>query len=232
MIGTRSRKMAATQAQLNARTGGGAGVAPTTAPAAAPLSGGRSTGYSKNILSTLLVIAGVIVFFVGAYNTTALSNPSPASVGNWSQNRWLALLILWGIVAALIALNACGPTAKTLQKVLAGIVAALLIVFPLWGKATSQSAAVAQKRVQPAEASTLRIPAGVGEKSKRIPVPFRKRVVMTGEDFRHHCIYGDGHEESFIPRKEPPCRDGDLPFVYATNLKKDEENVVAYAYAD
>lgn len=96
--------------------------------------------------------------------------------------------------------------------------------------ASEKPSVSAQKQAQPAEAGTLAIPAGVDKKSRRIPVPFRKRVVMTGNDFRFHCVYGDGSEESFIPGKEPPCRGGDLPFVYATNLKN-EENVIAYAYA-
>lgn len=70
-----------------------------------------------------------------------------------------------------------------------------------------------------------------GGKSKRTPVPFMKRVVMSGKDFRYHCLYADGHEESFVPG-EKPCSDGDLPLVYASNLRPNEPNDVAISYAD
>lgn len=231
---TRTRKLAATQAALNSRTGRATGA---TTPADATPSGGWFTGYSKNIPSILLVIAGVVVFFVGIYNTTTWSNPSPASVGSWSQNRWFALLILWGIVAALVRLNAEKAAAKTLQWVLAGVVAAVLVVFPLWGLATSP-AAPARVTSRPAEIplasmaqpKTLTIPPGVGQKSERILVPFPNRLVMLGEDYRANCKYNDGHEESFIPGKEPKCSSGDVQFVYATNLKEKEENTIAYYY--
>lgn len=206
------------------------GVVDTSAKSSAfGLNFGEWVANKQYVWSILLIVVGVAVIF------WEINNPQirPMDVGNVSWKYWHVVLTIWGIGAALIALNACGAVAKTLQWVLAGAVATVLVVFPLCGWTTSPSAATAQKQVRPAETAvpmTLTLPAGVDEKSKRIPVPFRKRVVMTGEDFRFHCVYGDGSEESFLPEKEPPCRDGDLPFVYATNLKN-EENVVAYAYA-
>lgn len=223
--------MAATQATIYSRTGRAAGEAPAAQAAPAPARRWLPTAcYPKTTIA--LIVAAVIVSVWGLYIPARWSDPSPAAIGSWGRGHWFSLLILWGIGAALIWLNASERAAKTLQTVLAGAVAAVLVVFPLLGWTTSPSAATAQKQVRPIEAATLTIPAGVGEKSERIPVPFRKRVVMTGEEFRYHCVYGDnGNEESFIPGKEPPCRDGNLPFVYATNLKKNEENVVAYTYA-
>ena len=69
-----------------------------------------------------------------------------------------------------------------------------------------------------------------GGKSERIPVPQGMRVAMDGEDFRFHCVYRDGHEESFGKREES-CPNGDMPFVYAMNGRKKEPNIVSYAYA-
>lgn len=212
--------------RLEPRVGTGAAPAAPVAQAAAAYQW-MSTTRMTNIA---LVVAAVIVSIWGLYIPTKWSDPSPVAIGSWGRGHWFSLLLIWGIGATLIWLNASERAAKMLQTVLAGVVAAVLVVFPLLGWMASPSAVTAQKQVQPADASTLTLPAGVGEKSERIPVPFRKRVVMTGKDFRYHCIYGDGHEESFVPWKEPPCSDSDLPFVYATNLKN-EENVVAYAYA-
>lgn len=81
-----------------------------------------------------------------------------------------------------------------------------------------------------AQPKTLTIPPGVGQKSERILVQFPNRLVMLGEDYRANCKYNDGHEESFIPGKEPKCSSGDVQFVYATNLKEKEENTIAYYY--
>lgn len=225
---TRSKKIAATQAALNSRTGRGVGAA-LAAPATSVATTSTYSWMSARMANIALIIAGVAVSIWGLYIPARWSDPSPVVIGSWGRDHWFSLILLWGIAAALIALNAEKATAKTLQWVLAGVVAAVLVVFPLWGLATSPSTTIAQQQVQ-LEMPTLTMPAGVGEESKRIPVPYMKKVVMTGEDFRFHCVYGDGSEESFLPGKEPPCRDGDLPFVYATNLKN-EENVVAYAYA-
>lgn len=226
---TRSRRIATTQSAINNRIGRGAGAAPVAPATQAGAPAQASQWFSMRIANIALVAAVVIVSVWGLYFPAKWSDPSPAAIGSWGRGHWFSLLLLWGIGAALIWLNASERVAKTLQTVLAGVVSAMLIVFPLLG--WTPSVVTAQKQAQPAEASTLTIPAGVGEKSGRIRVSLRKRVVMTGKDFRYNCVYGDGHEESFIPGEEPPCHDGDLPFVYATNLKN-EENVVAYAYAE
>jgi hypothetical protein len=200
ILRTRTQKMVDTQAQLNSRTGGKAGGTATTAPVTTPSSGGWFTGYSKNIPTILLVIAGAVVFFVGIYNptTTAWGNPSPASVGSWGQNHWLALLILWGIAAALIALNACGATAKTLQQVATGVVVAMLVVLPLWGWATSPTAPAhaVTGAVQPPQKRMLTIPAN-GEVLVR--VPGGSGAAFTGHGFNVICFYTDGSEDVGTP---------------------------------
>jgi len=184
-----------------------------------------------------LVILAVAISIWGLYIPAKWSDPNLTTIGSWGRNHWFSLLLLWGIGAALVWLNATPCVAKVLQSVLAGVVTAMLVVFPLWGwmKSAPAPARAATARPENALASvaqpkTLAIPGGVGQKSEQIPVPFPKRLVMLGEDYRAHCRYNDGHEESFVPgEKEAPCRGGDVQFVYATNLKE-EENVVAYYY--
>lgn len=118
--------------RLEPRAGAGAaGVAPA-APAAAAYRWISAT----RVTNIALIVAGVVVFSVGVYNPT-WSNPHPATIGSWGRGHWFTLVILWGIGAALIWLNASERAAKTLQTVLAGAVAAVLIVFPLWGWTTS-----------------------------------------------------------------------------------------------
>jgi hypothetical protein len=180
---------------------------PTTAPVATGTAATTSRWYGESFWSILLVVAGMIVFFVGIYNptTTAWGNPSPASVGSWGQNHWLALLILWGIAAALIALNACGATAKTLQQVATGVVVAMLVVLPLWGWATSPTAPAhaVTGAVQPPQKRMLSIPA---DKELDIRVPDGYGGAITGNQFVVFCTYENGTKYEGTPTN--PCRRG------------------------
>ncbi len=83
---------------------------------------------NKSVITILLVIVAAVIFFWGLY-TPGLRL---ADVGNWSWDNWLWLLALWGVIAGLIALNAKAleATAKTLQKVLMGVVLMLFVVVP------------------------------------------------------------------------------------------------------
>ena len=103
--------------------------AASTAPGVTPgASAGGEPGllkkYGKYFWSALFALAGVAVFIWGLY-TPGLRLPQ---VGDWSWNHWLWLLAFWGIVAALIALNAetLGTATKRLQEVL---VAAMFLLF-------------------------------------------------------------------------------------------------------
>ena len=227
ILQTRSRKMTATQALLNSRTGGGAGGAATTAPATASPSGGF-TGYSKNIPSILLVIAGVVVFFVGVYNAPMWSNPSPARVGSWSQSRWLALLILWGVAAALVALNAEKATAKTLQTVLAGIAVAALVVFPLWGWVTSPSVLTPKRAVAGSKIQLwTKLVLPPERSSSDIQFPVGTHPVIDGDDVSIHYKYRDGRE--CVSEKKEECPNGDIPILFFSN-RRNVENTFSYTF--
>ena len=81
----------------------------------------------SNLVTALLVIAGAAIFW-GLY-TPGLRL---SQVGDWSWDHWLWLLAFWGVIAGLIALNAKAleATAKTLQKVLAGVMFMLFVGIP------------------------------------------------------------------------------------------------------
>ena len=74
---------------------------------------GVSADDLKRYVPWLLALAGIAVFYWGLY-TPGLRL---SQVGDWSSDHWLWLLIFWGIIAAIIALNAkaLGTMAKTLQ---------------------------------------------------------------------------------------------------------------------
>lgn len=196
----RSRRIAAAQAAINNRTGRGTGAAPA-APvtgAAAPASANR--WFSTRAKNIALVIAGVVVFFVGVLNPT-WSNPHPAAIGSWGRVHWLTLILLWCIGAALIWLNASERAAKTLQMVLAGTVAAVLIVFPLWGWTTSPSAPA---RAVAAQVEWHRLDLAPGEKSGGIEVGVGTRLAFDGDEgIVLHTVYADGNT-CVTPREACP----------------------------
>ncbi len=63
----------------------------------------------------------------------------PGDIGKWIWDYWIQILIVYGIGAGLIWLNAEEKTAKTLQKVLVGGVIMFLAVFPVWSWIVSPS---------------------------------------------------------------------------------------------
>lgn len=124
--------------RLEPRAGTGAAPAAPAAGAATPAP--ASQWFSTRAANIALIVSAVIVSIWGLYIPAKWSDPSPAAIGSWGRGHWFSLLLLWGIGATLIWLNASERAAKTLQMVLAGTVAAVLIVFPLWGWTTSPSA--------------------------------------------------------------------------------------------
>lgn len=217
---------------------------PAAAPAAAgtgasatnPLTprGGTERWYSEYGLSIVVVVVGAALVYWGFQNTQI----RPTDAGRLGWTYWLPLLIIWGVLAALVALNSktLGAAAGVLQWVFAGVMVALLVILPLWHWVESPSVGASQvARSEIPLASSpqsswpkLVIPAG--GRSERIPVPQSMHVVMGGENFRFHCVYRDGHEESF-GKGGSSCSDGNMPYVYATNENSKDVNIVSYAYA-
>lgn len=163
-------------------------------------------------ISLAISVVGTVLVYWGFQNTQI----HPADMSTWSREHWLPVLLIWGTFAALIALNMSGAAAKTLQWMLAVVAFVLFIGFPVWVWATGPSTAPVLSMAP-------------GGKSELVAVPSGMRVVMHGEDIRYHCMYQDGHEESFV-KGEPACKDGHVPFVYATNLRTDKGNAVTYSY--
>lgn len=189
----------------------------------------------RNVGTIALVVLALLVLYFGIL-TPKWETPHPTDVGMWSSSHWFWLLILWGIIAALIALNACGAVAKTLQWVLAGVVVAVLVVFPLWELATSPSAP-AHATSRPAEIPLVSWPRSswpklVIPKGEKVDIslpPGMHHVTVLGNDYRLYSRYQDGHECSSFG--EETCPDGAVvDYSVENESEREEPNTVFYAF--
>lgn len=169
-------------------------------------------------INLAISVVGIVFVYWGFQNTQI----HPADMSTWSREHWLPVLLIWGTFAALVALNMSGAAAKALQWVMAVTAFMLFIGFPVWVWVTGPSTAVAASN-----AHVLSMPPG--GKSALIAISPGKSVVVDGEDIRLHCVYRDGHEESYLAG-EKPCTNGDKPFIYATNLRANKPNAITYFY--
>lgn len=155
----------------------------------------------------------------GAATTTAPSTAMAGgrSGGGWFRSRWV--------------------TVPFLLAVLVGLWFGGVHVWNRWSESPQQTVNVPPQNVVPAlplasqpkeEWPMLVIPAGVGKKSTHIPVPFGMRVEFHGQeaDVSIDCKYRNVRDEV-----RAPCPNGDMEFVYLTNLRADRATIVRYAYA-
>lgn len=208
-------------------------------------SAGKITGGIKNPLGRaangkgffafLLLVAGTAIAYWGVY-TSIIESPSFSTLGNWSRYHWLPLLLLWGILAALVAIYGKG-WAKTLQKVLVGTMLLLFVGAPIIGSFVDAGhrgfpgsrynlhSDIPLASAPQSSWPKLVIPAG--GRSELVPVPPGMYIVMAGSGFINHTIYRDGHECSFSGTQ---CPGGAVAGNYATN-ETQETNIVSYAFA-
>ena len=172
-----------------------------------------------------LILVGVAIFYFGV-NPLGWKSPNLVDVVAMKNAHWLPILVVLTILYFLATRAEKKETEEAAQAAVAivAIVAFMLFVgFPAWTWVTGPSSSGASQH----EANTLSMPPG--GKSKRVAVPPGMSIVVNGEDIRLHCVYRDGHEESYVAG-ERPCTSGDKPFVYATNLRPNEPNIATYSY--
>lgn len=208
-----SKKMVRGQAQLNKKRGatapaavGTAGVTPVTP---STLGERASEWFMKYLWSILLVIAGIV-----AVSWVSNAQVKPADVGSWSWNHPLQLLIVWGVIAAIIALNA-GKAAKALQWVLAGVMLMLFVGMPIvnWALGEKSPSQQAQNRCLPFSST---------EVHKCLLT--EKAVILTADQLTYEnefefCVVkpdkGSYHAERIRPNTfEIRSTDGVLPIEY------------------
>ena len=212
-----SRKMAHEQDQLDKKTKTKTGEAPASASSGS--SAGKLDPFELLRSNPAIVLMIAVVAFLSWYFfPSGWESPSLAKVMEWKNAYWLPIFVASAVFYALAAYT--GKAAETVRGFLIAVLAMLFVGFPAWVWIFTPAA-------PQEEAMLLQIPGG--GKSKYVPVPRGMRVVMSGEDFRFHCVYADGHEESFA-EGERSCSSGNMPFVYATNLRTGQANMVSYSF--
>ncbi|OGM93797.1 hypothetical protein A2935_02675 [Candidatus Wolfebacteria bacterium RIFCSPLOWO2_01_FULL_47_17b] len=202
-------------------SGGTPAAAPATAGGGATLTAPLPSARKfivVNALSILIVLAGAVVVYWG-FNTQV----RPADMGSWGREYWFPLLILWGVLAALIALNAkaLGTTAKTLQKLTAGVMFLLFVVVPViaW---IAEDGSGGQELKKP----VLLMPAN-GD-SPRVRTKPGYAIDYTGSGFTIHCVYRDG-SEGIVGDQTCPCRDGPMRESYVRDTTG-KANTATYVF--
>lgn len=176
------------------------------------------TSYGRYFWTTLLIILGLVIFFVEVYPNKATS-PSFADVGEWVWARWVWILILWGVCAALFELNAdtLGKAKLVLHKVLAGtVVFVLLLGSPpgQWLVSDNGSQKAADAHSMPKKVKVLTMSANGTSDHLRVPPGYA--ATFTGSGFTTHCVYSDG-SEGVVGSQSSPCRSGPISYLYLTD---------------
>ncbi len=207
------------------------GVAGATVPGTPPPAlSGKKGWFAEYWLTILIALVGAGLAF-WAFNAQV----QPEDVGSLAWKHWLPFLIIWGVGAALIALNAetLKKAAGVLQAVLAGTMFMFFIVIPLLARVTSPPTAGSQAHTMrntiPLASSPQEtwpsITIGPDGKSDRLPAPPGMRVVVKGNNFLSHYVYADGNECSFGSN----CP-ANIIALYFTNTSKISPTLVMYAY--
>jgi energy-coupling factor transporter transmembrane protein EcfT len=189
----------------------------------------------SNVLTVLLIIAGIVVFYFGVYSPS-WKNPSLAEVVNQSRNNWFWVLLFAGILAILIARIAGGAT-KTLQRFLVGALLFLFIILPVWFWMVGTGTSNAMRSSPRSEIPLANTPVSTWTKivlqpcgmSERLSVPIGMSMKVIGSRANLHTVYSDGHECVIPLESDKSNPDGPIAGVYITNEAK-EINIVSYAF--
>lgn len=199
------------------------GVAGVLRPNSAPNSTTPSANtnarlwFTGNLWTILLILAGAGICCLGLY-APGMKTLKITDMGDWSWSHWIPLLALWGILAAIVAINA-KTAAKVLQGILMWAMIVLFIIIPAFTWVTGignhfMNPPAPPPAIEKMEGDMI-LP--VGGKSSLVTVPKGKTLTWTGKrGFRIHCVYRDGHEEAFLPGTGGGCT-GDAPYGYTSN---------------
>ncbi len=197
----------------------------------------KITPSKKDSVNWWLTVPPILIGAAAIFWSLYAPELRPADVGNLGQKYWLQILIIWCVGAGLIWLNdADEKTKKTLQKVLAGVMILLLIVFPFWAWMQSPpSAGVVQTTQRPKvpratdpEESWIRLTLSVGEESRDFPLAPNETVRIKGSYIRIHCRYRS-HKKSYRVG-ETPCPKSDDMLGVSIENEANGENVALLAY--
>lgn len=178
-------------------------------------------GHRRAAASLLIVVAGVTLWYL------IPANIRPSDLGNIGKAHWLQILLLWGVGATLVALNAAEKLAPVLQKTLGAVAIMLLIGFPWWAWVSSPSSTT-QVTTSSEEPWNLLIVPAYGKSEDILLDPGTTFKIQVRDDthiLRVHCVYRGGHEIEY-GKNEAACPGGDMVSVYMTNSKPRQNRVL------
>ncbi len=177
-------------------TGASAGAVPSTKQS-------MTDQLKSNVWTILLIVIGGGLVLWGIFSPVRV-----ADVAKWQQ-YWFSLVVLWGVLAVLIAIHAEGAT-KTLQLVLAGVMLSILIIMPavnLWVEETPSQQSQTQQSQQEngskydCTATSRCVPTMLGNGSTvKVVIPDRTSVCFDPrniQDFGIKTSYKGGPEKGF-----------------------------------
>lgn len=107
---------------------------PASSPTPSATNPAGDSGKSKRIwASIILCFVALAITSFGLYGSR-LKTPTFTDIGEWGLSHWFWVLFLWGVLAAIITINAkaLGKAAGVLQKVLATTIFVIFFVFPVF----------------------------------------------------------------------------------------------------
>lgn len=211
-----SKKMSKEQEQLDKKTGTNNETPVVTTSARTD----EKRWFAKYLWSILIFLIGAGVVLWGIKNPVSL-----ADTAGWRE-FWFSLLVFWGVLATLIALNAEKKVAGTLQWILAGVMVLILIIIAVaWWKGDEKPNL--QNQQQLVQVPRFVMPAGGDSEHIRPPVGYAVRIT-SGAGYTLHYVYADGREGT-VGDPRSPRENGHIVRIFARDITG-RANSVTYAF--
>ena len=200
------------------------------------LPGHRNARYLSYGVGVLLLIVLVVWGLQGTLGTPSqsLQSPSLKTVWETTKDHWLWIFLTLAILYALtffLPEEKKGVAIKS-QWSIASLGVLLFVVFPFLGLFTGTGGHEQNRMEIPLESARPALPPprpvviSPGGKSEPIAIPPDAHVDVTGNNFRVHNVYQDGHECAF----GEACTDGPVASVYITNEDTKYQNIVSLTF--
>lgn len=207
-----------------------AGAAPQPAPANPAGAAAQLRGVAREHFGTIALVVLLIAVLVWMFVFPTIGGDvTPSTIGEWSPKVWLQILLIWGIVAALVAIHG-GGAAATLQKIAAAVALTTLVALPAWhwyetpSAPKSKGADVPRTTLPVSEWAKVTLEGK--ETSAMIAQPPFMRMDVQGGAFHVLVVFRDGSE----CEAGKTCPDsGDIAGVKIVN-ESSTQNIVSYAF--
>lgn len=202
------------------------GTPPVGGAVTPPTRGERAmTWFGKYFLTIMLTFAGLVIFFWGIVGTADWSNLDLKTVGSIVTKRWLAVALLFGILAALIGMHG-GASKKILFRIWTAV-AVFLVITALFASSVgasffSKENLVTTYVLPPTIESAVVQPHNFSMKTKAAE-GFVMKFYGTG--FAIHCVFEDGKEIIYKSEKITCGNPPSLAYQTVENLTEDVKSI-------